>query len=104
MQIMEGIFYSRRFNRNLALNEKYLALEIRGRRYDTSKKLGLLQAQLALGLAGQLRDEVLTTLVQNTLGLYEGVSLKAGYVLGAGYWVHGAVCWVLGHKFYVAMT
>ena len=48
----------------LALNEKYLALEIRGRRYDTSKKLGLLQAQLALGLAGQLRDEVLTTLVQ----------------------------------------
>ena len=48
----------------IALNEKYLALEIKGRRFDTSKKLGLFQAQLALGLAGEIRDEVLTTLVQ----------------------------------------
>lgn len=48
----------------LAQNEKYLALEIQGKRYDTSKMYGLLQAQIALGLAGQMRDEVLTTLVQ----------------------------------------
>ncbi|RPI02954.1 MAG: nucleotidyl transferase [Ignavibacteriae bacterium] len=48
----------------LAKNEKYLALEIQGKRYDTSKKLGLLQAQIALGLAGKMRDEVLTTLLQ----------------------------------------
>jgi UTP--glucose-1-phosphate uridylyltransferase len=48
----------------LALNEKYLALEIQGKRYDTSKKFGLMQAQIALGLAGQMRDEVLTTLLQ----------------------------------------
>lgn len=48
----------------LAENEKYLALEIKGRRYDTSKKLGFLQAQIALGLAGEMRDEVLTTLIQ----------------------------------------
>ena len=48
----------------LAQNEKYLALEIQGMRYDTSKMFGLLQAQLALGLAGQMRDEVLTTLLQ----------------------------------------
>jgi len=48
----------------LALNEKYLAMKIEGRRYDTSKKLGLLQAQIALGLAGQLRDEMLVTLLQ----------------------------------------
>jgi len=48
----------------LAQNEKYLALEIQGKRYDTSKKFGLMQAQIALGLAGQKRDEVLTALVQ----------------------------------------
>ncbi|HVN48413.1 MAG TPA: sugar phosphate nucleotidyltransferase [Bacteroidota bacterium] len=48
----------------LAEQEKYLALEIQGKRYDTSKIFGLFQAQLALGLAGQLRDEVLTTLLQ----------------------------------------
>jgi UTP--glucose-1-phosphate uridylyltransferase len=49
----------------LALSEKYLALEIKGRRYDTSKKLGLLQAQIALGLAGEMREEILTTLIQS---------------------------------------
>jgi UTP--glucose-1-phosphate uridylyltransferase len=49
----------------LALNEKYLALETQGRRYDTSQKLGLLQAQIALGLSGKIRDEMLTTLVQS---------------------------------------
>lgn len=48
----------------LAQSEKYLAMEIKGRRYDTSKKLGILQAQVALGLAGQMRDEMLTTLIQ----------------------------------------
>jgi len=53
----------------LAKKEKYLALEIQGRRYDTSKMFGLLQAQIALGLAGQKRDEVLTVLLQ-TLAEY----------------------------------
>ena len=48
----------------LAQNEKYLALEIQGMRYDTSKMYGLLQAQIALGLAGRMRDEVMTTLLQ----------------------------------------
>jgi hypothetical protein len=48
----------------LAQSEKYLAMEIKGKRYDTSKRLGLLQAQIALGLAGQMRDELLTTLIQ----------------------------------------
>jgi UTP--glucose-1-phosphate uridylyltransferase len=48
----------------LAQNEKYLALEIQGKRYDTSKLYGLLQAQIALGLAGHMRDEVMTTLLQ----------------------------------------
>lgn len=51
-------------HQKLTQNEKYLALEIQGKRYDTSKKLGLMQAQLALGLSGQMRDEMLTTLLQ----------------------------------------
>lgn len=48
----------------LALKEKYLALEIQGTRYDTSKKFGLMQAQIALGLAGCIRNEVLSSIVQ----------------------------------------
>jgi UTP--glucose-1-phosphate uridylyltransferase len=48
----------------LALNEKYLALEMKGTRYDTSKKFGLMQAQIALGLAGCIKNEVLTSIVQ----------------------------------------
>jgi UTP--glucose-1-phosphate uridylyltransferase len=49
---------------NLASSDKYLALEIKGSRYDTSKKLGLLQAQLALGLSGCAKDEVLSSIIQ----------------------------------------
>lgn len=48
----------------LAKTDKYLALEMKGNRYDTSKKLGLLQAQLALGLAGKVKDEVLSSIIQ----------------------------------------
>lgn len=48
----------------LARHEKYLATEIAGRRHDLGVKHGLLQAQLALALAGQDRDEVLAGLVE----------------------------------------
>ncbi len=48
----------------LAGNEKYLAAELQGRRYDVGVKYGLLTAQLALSLAGQDRDEVLSGLVE----------------------------------------
>ncbi len=44
--------------------ERYLACELRGRRYDIGAKYGLLVAQLALSLSGQDRDEVLTQLVE----------------------------------------
>ena len=47
----------------LAETDKYLALEVKGNRYDLSKKLGWLQAQIALGLAGQAHDETLTSMV-----------------------------------------
>jgi UTP--glucose-1-phosphate uridylyltransferase len=48
----------------LAEKEKYLALEIMGNRYDTSKKLGSIPAQLALGLSSNIKDEILTMIVE----------------------------------------
>jgi UTP--glucose-1-phosphate uridylyltransferase len=48
----------------LAQQERYLALAHIGRRYDTGAKYGLLTAQLALGLQGEDRDEVMATLVE----------------------------------------
>jgi UTP--glucose-1-phosphate uridylyltransferase len=48
----------------LAAHERYLALELQGRRYDIGLKYGLLTAQLALALEGRDRDEVLSTLVE----------------------------------------
>lgn len=48
----------------LAQTNKYLALEIKGDRYDLSRKNGLLSAQIAIGLAGEAHDETLTTLVE----------------------------------------
>lgn len=48
----------------LAGRERYLAHEVRGRRYDLGVTYGLLVAQLALGLAGRDRDELLTQLVE----------------------------------------
>ena len=48
----------------LAQRERYLACELQGRRYDIGAKYGLLAAQLALGLDGQDRSEVLSGLVE----------------------------------------
>lgn len=48
----------------LAETEKYLALEVKGNRYDLSRKHGLLRAQIALGLAGEAHDETLSTMVE----------------------------------------
>jgi UTP--glucose-1-phosphate uridylyltransferase len=48
----------------LAETEKYLALEVKGNRYDLSGRQGLLRAQMALGLAGEAHDETLTSMVE----------------------------------------
>jgi UTP--glucose-1-phosphate uridylyltransferase len=48
----------------LARRERYLAAELKGRRYDIGEKYGLLTTQLALALDGRDRDEVLTSLVE----------------------------------------
>lgn len=48
----------------LAYREKYLALEVQGRRYDIGTKYGLLQTQLALALNGSERDEALSVMLE----------------------------------------
>ena len=48
----------------LAETKKYLALEMKGTRYNPSRRHGLLRAQLAFGLAGEAHDETLTTMVE----------------------------------------
>ena len=48
----------------LAGRERYLALEVRGRRFNIGVRYGLLTAQLALALDGADRDNVLTQLVE----------------------------------------
>ncbi|RMG19520.1 MAG: nucleotidyl transferase [Bacteroidetes bacterium] len=48
----------------LADRDSYLALEVKGSRYDLGKKYGWMRAQLALGLAGQDQQQVLTAMVE----------------------------------------
>ena len=48
----------------LAEHERYLAVELAGRRYDFGVKYGLLTAQLALALEGRDRDEVLRGMLE----------------------------------------
>lgn len=48
----------------LARRERYLGLEVRGRRYDVGAKFGMLQAQIALSMAGDDREHVLATLIE----------------------------------------
>jgi len=51
---------------DLIAKDKYLALEVKGRRYDLGKKYGMLEAQMALSMSGTEKDAALTTLV-NTM-------------------------------------
>lgn len=48
----------------LADHQGHLAFEMQGRRFDLSASHGLLQAQIALGLAGKEREEILTTILR----------------------------------------
>ena len=48
----------------LASAKKYLAFEVQGKRYNIGIQYGVLVAQLAIALAGQDRDRVLTDLVE----------------------------------------
>ena len=48
----------------LARHERFMAFQTAGRRYDIGGRYGLLQAQLALGLAGDERDEVIASVIE----------------------------------------
>ena len=48
----------------LANREKCLAIEVAGSRFDISAKLGLMQTQIALGMAGSDRDTVLRSIIE----------------------------------------
>jgi UTP--glucose-1-phosphate uridylyltransferase len=48
----------------LSQKEEYIAAEIAGRRSDLEASFGLLRAQIALGLNGSSREEVLTVLAE----------------------------------------
>ncbi len=59
----------------LAEHEQYLAMIQTGQRFDVGVKYGLFNAQLALALSGQDRENVLTQLV-NVLAAREALSAK----------------------------
>lgn len=48
----------------LSRRERYLALQVQGARYNIGAKYGLLRSQLALALAGDDRDQILTELLE----------------------------------------
>lgn len=48
----------------LSTMERYLALEIKGRRFDLGTKYGLLNAQLGMALSGKDRDEILCMMIE----------------------------------------
>ncbi len=61
--ITSGLHFSRALMQ-LAQKERYLALELQGRRFDIGLKYGLLTAQLALAMDGRDRDEVMAGLIE----------------------------------------
>jgi len=56
----------------LARRERYLALETRGARYNLGTKFGVIEAQIALSLAGVDRDRMLATLLESVVRVEQG--------------------------------
>ena len=56
----------------LARRERYLALETSGARYNLGVKFGVVEAQIALALAGVDRQEMLTTLLESVIRIEQG--------------------------------
>jgi UTP--glucose-1-phosphate uridylyltransferase len=49
----------------LAQRERYLALETRGSRFNLGVKFGVVEAQIALALAGTDRERILALLLES---------------------------------------
>ncbi|WP_435021344.1 UTP--glucose-1-phosphate uridylyltransferase [Tundrisphaera sp. TA3] len=58
----------------LARREKYLALEARGTRHNLGVKFGVVEAQIALSLAGVDRERMLTTLLESVVRVEQNAS------------------------------
>jgi UTP--glucose-1-phosphate uridylyltransferase len=56
----------------LARRERYLALETSGSRYNLGVKFGVVEAQIAMALAGVDRQEMLTTLLESVVRIEQG--------------------------------
>jgi len=57
----------------LAAKEKYLALETRGSRFNLGVRFGVVEAQIALALAGADRERMLTLLLESLIRLEQRV-------------------------------
>lgn len=68
-----SVFLSSALN-ELARREQYLALVLKGARYNIGLKYGSLIAQLALTLSGEDREEVLAKLVELLAERYQGIA------------------------------
>ena len=55
---------------------KYLAFKVNGTRYNLGIKYGVLKTQLAIGLSGRDRDQILTELVDLMAGRMEGSTVR----------------------------
>ena len=58
----------------LARRERYLALETRGARFNLGVKFGMVEAQIALALAGADRDRILSLLLESIIRVEQGAS------------------------------
>lgn len=60
----------------LPSRSKYLACELKGSRYNLGIKYGLLMAQLAIGVSGRDREQILTELVELLASRLEGQPIR----------------------------
>ncbi len=58
----------------LAGKERYLALETRGSRFNLGVRFGVVEAQIALALAGTDRERMLTLLLESVIRLEQRVA------------------------------
>ena len=58
---------------SLGRNERYLALETRGCRYNLGVKFGVVEAQVALALAGVDRERILALLLESIVRVEQNV-------------------------------
>ena len=60
----------------LARRERYLAVETSGTRYNLGVKFGVVEAQIAMALAGVDRQEMLTSLLESVIRIEQGSGVE----------------------------